>query len=241
MAECSSSRPVECPLCGYLSPTLSLYVSLLRLVHSKDKNFRVTCGIDECTEIFGAFGALNSHIYRHHRIALGLERAPVVDTGNGGDLAEADDTDPVFVPEDEPDFMNPFHNGCFASTIDALACSSSTPNKSIDVSAAKFLLHMREGRQVLQVAIADIIAGCNSLCNQALKEFQTKLKGDLVNAGIDCTQLPGLADSVNVDLFESVKSNYLFEKFCMEHFGCLVSVHIILCRNYRTQWVYYYY
>jgi hypothetical protein len=144
----------------------------------------------------------------------------VVDTGNGGNL---DDPDPVFVPEDELDFMNPFHNGCFATMIDALACSSSTPNKSIDVSAGKFLLHMREGRQVSQVAIADIIAGCNSLCNQALK---AKLKGDLVNSGIDCTQLPGLADSVNVDLFENVKSNYLFEKFCMEHFGCLVSVHI---------------
>ena len=172
MAKCSSHHgPVECPLCGYLSPTLSLYVSHLRLLHSKDKTFHVICGIDECTEVFGAFAALNSHIYRHHRVALGLERAPVVDTGNH---AEADDPDPVFVIEDEPDFMNPFHNGCFATTVDALLCSSSTPSKSIDVSAAKFLLHMKEGRQVSQVAISDIIAGCNSLCNQALREFRTK-------------------------------------------------------------------
>ena len=224
MAECSISRTVECSLCGYLSPTLSLYVSHLRLVHSKDKTFHVTCGIDKCTEVFGAFAALNSHIYRHHRVALGLERAPVVDTGNE---AEADDqADPVFVPDDEPpDFMNSLNNGCFTTTVDALACSSSTPNKSIDVSAAKFLLHMREGRQVSQVAIADIIVGCNTLCNQALKEFQTKLRSDIMNAGIECSQLPSLADSVNIDLFESVKSNYLFEKFCMEHFGCLVSAY----------------
>ena len=173
-------------------------LATLRLVHSKDKTFHVICRIDECTEVFGVFAALNSHIYRHHRVALGLERAPVVDTGNH---AEADDPDPVFVPEDEPDFMNPFENGCFATMVDALLCSSSTitPSKSIDVSAAKFLLHMKEGGQVSQVAISDIIAGCNSLYNQALREFQIKLKSDCVNAGIDCSHLPGLAESVNID------------------------------------------
>lgn len=165
---------------------------------------------------------MSCHVYRHHRVALGLERAPVVDTGNE---AKADDqADPVFVPDDEPpDFMNSLNNGCFTTTVDALACSSSTPNKSIDVSAAKFLLHMREGRQVSQVAITDIIVGCNTLCNQALKEFQTKLRSDIMNAGIECSQLPSLADSVNINL--CVKSNYLFEKFCMEHFGCLVSAY----------------
>lgn len=159
MAEGST---VECSLCGYLSPTLSLYVSHLRLVHSKDKTFHVTCGIDKCTEVFGAFAALNSHIYRHHRIALGLERPPVV--GSGNEAEAVDHADPVFVSDNEPpDFMNSLNNGCF-TTVDALACSSSTTNTvpSIDVSAAKFLLHMREGRQVSQVAIADIIVGCNT-------------------------------------------------------------------------------
>lgn len=57
-----------------------------------------------------------------------------------------------------------------------------------------------------------------------------------MNAGIDCSHLPGLADSVNIDLLESVKSNYLFEKFCMEHFGCLVSV--CMHKNYRTQCIF---
>ena len=93
--------------------------------------------------------------------------------------------------------------------------------KSIDSSAAKFL---REGRQISQIAIADVVDGCNSLCNQALKEYQMKIKSDLVSAGVNCS-IPPLIDSlsVNVDLFKRVKNNYLFEKFCMEHFGCLVS------------------
>ena len=114
-------------ICHLLSLcTLATYV----LFTQRIKPSIVTCGIDKCTEVFGAFAALNSHIYRHHRVALGLERAPVVDTGNE---AEADQANPVFVPDDEPpDFMN----------------------------SPKFLLHMRD-RQVSQVANADIIVGLN--------------------------------------------------------------------------------
>ena len=225
MAECNCSSPVECPLCGYLSPTLSLYISHLRLVHSKDDNFRITCRIDECTEVFGAFAALNSHVYRCHRVTLGLERAPQHNIDDQATCSE----DTVFEAENEPpDFMNPFHNGCFSTTpSDTLACGPSTPGSSMDISAAKFLLHMREGRQTSQIAISDIIAGCNSLCNQALKEFQAKVRRDIVSIGIDFSLLPSLTDDVNVDLFESVKNNYLFEKFCTEHFGCLVSIFIL--------------
>jgi len=65
----------ECPLCGQFAPTLSLYISHLRLVHSKDRPFSVVCGIGGCKEVFGTFSGLNTHIYRHHRFALGLEQA----------------------------------------------------------------------------------------------------------------------------------------------------------------------
>ena len=212
MAACNLCSPVECPLCLYLSPTLSLYVSHLRLVHSKDDAFHITCGIDGCTEIFGAFAALNSHIYRHHRVALGLERrAPESSTDEQtGDTdleAEINETDPA-----SSDLSTP------GAPLDA-----STPSGSMDISAAKFLLHMREGRQISQIAIGDIISGCNRLCNEALKEFQAKIKRDLVNMGIDYSPLPSLTEGVDVDLFEKVKNNYLFEKYCTEHFGCLVS------------------
>ena len=107
-------------ICHLLSLcTLATYVSFTQRI----KPSIVTCGIDKCTEVFGAFAALNSHIYCHHRVALGLERAPEVDTGNE---AEADQANPVFVPDDEPpDFMNSLYNGCFTTTVDDLACSSS--------------------------------------------------------------------------------------------------------------------
>lgn len=64
---------VKCRLCSCYSTNLTRYVSHLRLVHSKDDVFQLTCGIMGCTEVFTTFGAFNSHIYRRHRDSLGLE------------------------------------------------------------------------------------------------------------------------------------------------------------------------
>ena len=65
---------VECPLCGYFSPSLTFHISHLRLVHSKDSSFCIVCNIEGCRHVFKTFTAYNSHIYRHHRTALGLEK-----------------------------------------------------------------------------------------------------------------------------------------------------------------------
>ena len=68
---CSSSAK-QCSLCSYFSPSLSQHVSHLRLVHSQDPNFFVKCGIEGCSSHFSTFAAFSTHIYRHHRSALGL-------------------------------------------------------------------------------------------------------------------------------------------------------------------------
>ena len=49
------------------------------------------------------------------------------------------------------------------------------------------------------------------------------LKAKLESAGIDCDSVSGLNDTLckEVDLFENVGSNYLFEKFCVDYFGYL--------------------
>ena len=64
----------QCSLCQYFSPSLALHVSHLRLVHSRDPSFYLMCGIDSCLEEFRTFSSFNSHVYRCHRIALGLEK-----------------------------------------------------------------------------------------------------------------------------------------------------------------------
>lgn len=53
-------------------PSLYSHVSHFRLVHSKDANFCVVCGINGCGQEFRAFSAYNSHVYRRHRAAVGV-------------------------------------------------------------------------------------------------------------------------------------------------------------------------
>ena len=66
---------MQCPICGLVLLILKLYVSHLRLVHAKDPNFNLMCGVGGCREVFRAFSAFNSHIYRHHREAIGIDSA----------------------------------------------------------------------------------------------------------------------------------------------------------------------
>lgn len=67
-----ATNKLQCQICGLVLLSLKLYVSHLRLVHAKDLNFNIMCGVSGCREVFRAFSAFNSHIYRHHREAIGI-------------------------------------------------------------------------------------------------------------------------------------------------------------------------
>ena len=67
----------SCQLCRVSTPTLKLYVSHLRVMHAKDEAFNVLCGVNDCREVFRTFSAFNSHIYRHHRVKVGISQVSV--------------------------------------------------------------------------------------------------------------------------------------------------------------------
>ena len=73
-----ASPIIQCVLCGIPSPSLKLFVSHLRSVHGKDLNFNVMCNISECREVFRAFSAFNSHVYRHHCVVVRLDKPVAV-------------------------------------------------------------------------------------------------------------------------------------------------------------------
>ena len=60
------------PFVQLLLPTLKLYISHLRVSHSKDPSFNVICGVGGCREVFRAFSVFNTHIYRHHQSEIGV-------------------------------------------------------------------------------------------------------------------------------------------------------------------------
>lgn len=56
----------NCPLCKFEGPSVNHILSHLRIVHSHDPNFLVTCGLSGCATTCKSFSALYSHVYRKH-------------------------------------------------------------------------------------------------------------------------------------------------------------------------------
>lgn len=219
----------SCPLCRHSLPTLKLFVSHLRVLHSKDPSFSILCGVRGCREVFGAFSAFSSHIYRHHRSDMGISSLPKSSTcvlsspemSDPSDLSVIDESMEWQGQQQDIDFLT---QDCDDPTQIPASASGQTSSSSSSefnqtVTAAKMLLQLREGHQVSQVAISEIVSCCKSLCNQAVNE----LKGDIIAALNPSGQDISLVLNKDYDPFKNIDTNYLFEKFCVDHLGCLVS------------------
>ena len=64
----------QCPLCAFEARPVPLVLSHLRMVHSSDPHFIVTCGLNGCVTTSKSFTALYSHIYRNHPDAINKKR-----------------------------------------------------------------------------------------------------------------------------------------------------------------------
>ena len=93
------------------------------------------------------------------------------------------------------------------------------------IPAAKFLLQLREGHQIAQVAIANIVAGTRTLCKNTADEVKAEVVKTLSDAGVCYESIPGLQEVLDKDYdhFRCIDTNYLYEKFCLEHFGIVES------------------
>ena len=216
-----ASNLLQCPICKFISLNLKLYVSHLRLVHAKDPAFDIMCGVGGCREVFRAFSAFNSHIYRHHRDAIGITAThdSIVESSDASAALVYSATDYQF--ETSAVVVEPINT----STTTTTSGNSRRVVSDLKEIAAKFLLALREGRQISQAAITDVITGCKDLCQHTILTIKGMVQGQLAEAGIEFDQLPGLNAIFDADYnpFHGVDTNHLFEGFCIEHLGCLVS------------------
>ena len=204
-------------------------------MHAKEKSFNVLCGVRGCREVFRTFSAFNSHIYRHHRAEFGIDQdvhdlasetaivsLPASDlplstcdccNDPSADIYPTNDDSTVPFADVQDDCMDDCFKNAFTESHTALTDALTIPDDQT-LAAAKMLLSLREGHQVSQVALTEVISGCRLLCNRALNQ----LKIDVVNSSDNST-----IDLGDYDPFKSIDTNYLFEKYCVEHLGCLVS------------------
>ena len=155
---------LQYPICGFVSLSLKLDVSHLRVVHAKDRAFNIMCGVGGCREVFRAFSAFNSHIYRHHRDAIGISQFRDDSTV---DLSDRSAIPACSVTEyDSHTFA--FENNTCSSATKSTTRPIGIPPADMKEEAARFLLLLREGWQKSQVVITDVVTGCKNLCQHAI-------------------------------------------------------------------------
>ena len=224
----------SCPMCSGMFFTLKSFVSHLRVIHAKEKSFSVLCGVHGCREVFRTFSAYNSHIYRHHRADMGInhstdDHAPP--TIVGCRLTESSSTEGQHAMEvEEPDSQEDHEElACVPGSnlvVSKDVCANSDPDHTLAV--AKMLLQLREGHQVSQVALTEVVSGCRVLCNLALQQMKTDMTKALNSTEGD---IMADIDVKDYDPFHNLDSNYLLEKYCVDHLGCMVSCNSYLLLN----------
>lgn len=210
----ASGSAVKCQLCGCLSQNLTLYISHLRLVHSKDRSFSVKCGIEDCREVYTAFAAFSSHVYRHHRVTLGLER----DVSSGTVLCSSG----VDVVEDSP-IMPDAENAILEVDEPRNGNICGQPDPPLLTQAAKFLLHLREGCRISEVAMTTVMEKCNQICTRVVNDVVLEIIDGLMQSNIDPHIIEDVLSNPVPNPFEGVDTIYRFEKYCIDHLNCLVS------------------
>ena len=101
------------------------------------------------------------------------------------------------------------------------------------INAAKFFLRLREGHRVSQVALTDVMGSCHEMCTYMVNCFKQEIREKCVQANLDTGTIQALEDVLSRQPphpFEGVNTTYRFEKFCVDHFSCLVSFTVLfLC------------
>ena len=148
-----------CPLCppertSHLNLSLTDFLKHVKLLHSHQPGFNITCGINGCIRSFKNFRTFQDHVSAFHR-GPGIEDGDnrVVDNGEDGDgEVDRDCEDSVFQSSPEPQSVT----------------------AQLQRSSALFLLGLKEKHKLTQVALQGLIEGTTALvqCRQDILRSQ---------------------------------------------------------------------
>lgn len=198
-----------CPICEFTTSTLAQWFSHLRSAHSSDPSFLVTCGIDGCKNTYSKFSSLNTHVYRHHKHRM------CGSTNSGQSQNDSSMLQPDYqeqVPMEDTAIME--HEN--ETRVEA--------NSETDVrkNSARFLLQLREGKGLSQVAVDTVVEGCQELIGECLHNLQMEIKGKIE----DSEQLNVIDGAFQhcTRPFDGLGNKYQQEKFYVQEFDMIVSI-----------------
>ena len=60
-------RPFCCPKCSRRAFTLVKLIRHIVLIHAREANFTMTCGLNDCQRTFSKYESFRRHVYRKHK------------------------------------------------------------------------------------------------------------------------------------------------------------------------------
>lgn len=199
-----------CPICESRSPTLSLWLSHLRLVHHSESRVELSCPADSCNAVYSKVNSLCSHMYRTHRdmVSSSLVRHnPAMQEQTSASVSL--------------DLSLP---GSVSHAVDQLLHTDAYKQMK---KSSLFLIQLKEERLLTQTAVNDVVAGCREIFHHTVCRLQAGVNQKLAQSGIDFGDINGLDGIFDhaCDPFSGLETAYLQEKFIEKELGYIVSMH----------------
>ena len=214
----STGREVyECALCNSRSPSLTLWMSHVRLVHVSDTEFRLSCPVQGCCSVYSKVNSICSHIYRKH-MSNAEKSSGETNMTQSDESFQATTSSGVLMDVSLPESIS--------YDVDKLLHRDGYEQKK---KSSLFLLKLKEERMLTQVALNDVVSGCREVFQHTVCRLKAGVSHSFAQYGVESTCIDEI-DSVfdeACDPFAELETAYLQDKFIAQELGCIVSLLIM--------------
>lgn len=212
-----------CPLCPYertahLHLNITGYLKHIKLFHSHQPSFSITCGLGGCLRTFRNFQVFRNHVSTFHA----GEASFVQDDGRG----EGGDEDNIIV-----DGVGGGDDGETGSD-SAGHCFNSTSPEMLQRSSALFVLGLKEKHKLTQATIQGVIQGVTGIMQCHLSAIRDQIRDQLSSSGVSPETIALLnpllsEDGTHSQPFHGLETPHQQLSFYRTHFN------FIVCGNFK--------
>ena len=216
-----------CPICppertSHLKFNLTKFMKHIKLFHSHQPGFFITCGLHGCLRTFKNFRTFQNHVSDYH---AGCDNYVNVEPDSILEDPLTDDHD------------------C-GDGYDAAGDSPANQSLTLQESTALFLMGLKEKHKLTQVALQGVIEGVTSLMQCHLDSLHTQVCQQLRSADTPDSVIGSLSSlfSENGTVgqpFTGLETQHQQLKFYRDHFNLIVSCSVTMsmyyhCLSYTT-------
>ena len=208
-----------CPLCNCSSlPTISLYLTHIRLSHADTPGFTICCGLQGCRRSFTNFLTYRNHVYARHdlnvEVDLGRSLEVEKESGNEGDFDSMEGgtntTDTPTMTDDLP-----------------VVTEDSLPR-----AAAIWILKARDQHRIPLSVMDTVIGDFRSLYQVSMTACRHKVATTLAEVGVSEDAIASAMVHMDqgspfTNVFRGLETQHQQLAYFRRHFGLVVSIVVV--------------